>query len=479
MKKNLVNKREELIYKLKKRLIKSAEEIKNYQLEIANPLAAGGDISSTTIFVCIPPQKALELGIPLVHVFGCFTEDLHNLRDLLKRCSVSTFSMESTSVYWIPLYDVLTEAGIDVCLVNPKKYRMIPGRKNDEDDAIWLQTLHSYGLLKGSFHPEPEIKEIRTLMRLRDTYVKESCSFVQRMQKCMTEMNILIHNVISDITGKTGIAIIEDILKGVRDPKILAAHRDYRIAAKEDEIEKSLTGTWKTDQLIALKMNYESYQHMWLQIKQLDEEIEKMLAKLPLKKQYDTKPESLKKPTTKPKNNPQFETPIEKHLWAITGEDLTRIDGLGGYTVLQIVSEVGTDLSAFPTEKHFASYLGLVPRTDISNGKVIRSKTDRIKSTASLVFRRAVIGVANSKSSLGAYYRRMRGRIGKLQANVATARKLAILYYRMIVYGQDYVDIGENAYLEKQEERKRKSLIMSAEKMGLQLVTKSGELVCL
>jgi len=478
MKKNLQNKRDELIYKLKKRQIKNVDEIKNYLLEIANPLAAGGDISSTTIFVCIPPQKSLELGISLVHVFGCFTEDLYKLRDLLKRCSVSSFAMESTSVYWIPLFDVLSAASIEVCLVNPKKYRMIPGRKNDEDDAIWLQTLHSYGLLKGSFHPEPQVKEIRTLMRLRATYVKESVRFVQRMQKCLTEMNVLIHNVISDITGDTGMAIIQDIIKGERDLKKLAAHRDCRIAASEEEILKSLQGTWKPDQLIALKINLESYNHMLSQIKQLDQEIETMLTKFPLKKEYDSKPQSIKKPTTKPKNNPQFKTPIEKHIWAITGVDVSRIDGIGGYTALQIMSEVGTDLSAFPTENHFASYLGLVPRTDISNGRIIRSKTDRIKSTASLVFRRAVIGIAKSKSSLGAYYRRMKGRIGKLQANVATARKLAIIYYRMIVHGQDYVDVGEKVYLEKQQERQRKYIIKTVEKLGLQLITNDGELIC-
>ncbi len=276
MKKSQKSKRDELIYKLKKRQIKDVSEIQNYRLEIANPLAAGGDISSTTIFVCIPPQKSLELNIPLVHVFDCFTEGLYKLRDLLLQCKVPTFAMESTSVYWIPLYDVLSAADIEVCLVNPKKYRMIPGRKNDEDDAIWLQTLHCYGLLKGSFHPEPQIKEVRTLMRLRDTYVKESGRFVQRMQKCLTEMNVLIHNVISDITGETGMAILEAIIAGERDPNKLVALRNYRIKASKEEIVKSLQGNWKTDQLIALKINLETYKHLWEQIRKLDAQVEKM-----------------------------------------------------------------------------------------------------------------------------------------------------------------------------------------------------------
>ncbi len=469
MKKSQKNKRDELIYKLKKRQIKDVAEIQNYRLEIANPLAAGGDISSTTIFVCIPPQKSLELNIPLVHVFSCFTEDLYKLRDLLLLCKVLTFAMESTSVYWIPLFDVLLEAGIEVCLVNPKKYRMIPGRKNDEDDAIWLQTLHSYGLLKGSFHPEPQIKEVRTMLRLRDTYVKESGSFIQRMQKCLTEMNILIHNVISDITGETGMAILDAIIAGERDPHKLAALRNYRIKATEEEVLKSLQGNWKPDQLFALQTNLETYRHLWGQIRKLDEQVEKMLENLPLKKEAHQKPASIKKHPHSNAKTPQMKTELEKHLYAILGVDATRIDGLGGYSVLQIISEVGTDLSAFPSENHFASYLGLVPRTDISNGKVIRSRTDRIKSTANQVFRKAVLGLA--------YYRRMRARIGKLQANVATARKLACLYYRLVVYGHDYVDVGEEKYLLKQQERQRKALIKNAKLMGLTLVDANG--VCM
>jgi transposase len=477
MKKKNQSKRDELINKLKSRKINDVDEIKNFRLEILNPLAAGGDISSSTIYVCIPPQKAIELNIDLVHVFGCFTQDLYKIRDLLVLCMVTTFAMESTSVYWIPLYDVLTAAGIEVCLVNPKKYRMIPGRKNDTDDAIWLQTLHSYGLLQGSFHPEPNIKALRTLTRTRDIYVKESVRFTQRMQKCMTEMNILLHNVIDDIMGETGMKIIEAIISGERDPEKLAKHRNYRIKSSEEEIVKSLQGNWKNDQLIVLQINYESYKHTWQQIRKIDEEIEKMLLQFPLKKNYDDKPPTLKRSKTVQKNNPQLNTPLDKHLFAITGVDLTRIDGIGSQSVLQIIAEVGTDLSAFPTENHFASYLGLTPRTDISNGKVLRSRTARVKSTASLVFRKCVIGLANSKTSLGAFYRRMRGRLGKLQANVATARKIAIIFYRMIVHGQDYIDVGEKIYLQKQEERRKKSLIKTASKLGLRVINNDGEIL--
>lgn len=474
MKKKFKNQRDEFIKKLKGRKINDIEEIKNFQLAVLNPNAAGADISSTTIYLCIPPQKAIELNIDLVHVFGCYTEDLLKIVDLLKRCSVSTLSMESTSVYWIPFYDILVKNNIDVCLVNPKKYRMIPGRKNDTDDAIWLQTLHSYGLLNGSFHPEPKIKELRTLLRHRDVLVKESVRFVQRMQKCLIEMNLLLNNVLRDVMGDTGIKIIEDILKGERDAVKLAKHRDYRVHASEDEIVKSLQGIYKRDQLIVLQSNYNLYKSTWDEIKKIDEETEKMLLEFPLKKKYEEKPETLKRGKTVNKNTPVMEKPLEKHLFAITGVDLTRIDGLGAQSVLQIVSEVGVDLSDFPTENHFTSFLGLAPHSDISNGKVLRSKTSGIKSTASLVFRRAVIGVINSKSSLGAFYKRMRGRIGAMQANVATARKIAILYYRMIVHGQDYVDIGEKAYIEKQEARKKYSVIKNAKELGLEVRDKSG-----
>ncbi len=478
MKKNQKNKRDELIYKLKKRQIKDVDEIKNYSLEVSNPMAAGGDISSTTIFVCIPPKVSLKKKIPLVYVFGCFTDDLYQLRDLLLKCKVPTFAMESTSVYWIPLYDVLSAAGIEVCLVNPKKYRMIPGRKNDEDDAIWLQTLHSYGLLKGSFHPAPQIKELRTLMRLRDTYVKETGRFIQRMQKCMTEMNVLLHNVISDIAGETGMSILKAILNGERDAQKLADLSNFRIKASREEVVKSLQGNWKKDQLFALKINLDSYENMWKQIREIDNEIEELLKEFPLKKTHESKPDSIKRnPHNKARNNPVMKTALEKHLWSVMGVDLTRIDGLGAYSVLQIISEVGTDLGSFPSEKHFASYLGLVPRTDISNGRILRSKTDRIKSQASLVFRKAVLGLVNSKTSLGAYYRRLRARIGKLQANVATARKLACIYFRMIRYGNDYVDIGETKYKEKQDLRHRKLLIKNAQKLGLLLVDDNGSII--
>jgi len=314
-------------------------------------------------------------------------------------------------------------------------------------------------------------------MRHRDTLVHESVRFVQRMQKCMIEMNLLLNNVLRDIMGETGINIIEDILNGERDPKKLAMHRNFRVKASEEEIVKSLQGIYKDDQLIVLRMNYEFYKFTWQQIRSLDQEVEKMLLKFPLKQEHDAKPETLKRSKTVHKNSPKLKTPLENYLFGMTGVDLTRIDGLGAQSVLQIVSEVGIDLTDFPTENHFASFLGLAPRTDISNGKVLRSKTARIKSTASLVFRKAVIGVINSKSSLGAFYKRLSGRIGKLQANVATARKIAILYYRMIVHGQDYVDIGEKAYKDKQEERKKYIFLKKAKEMKFQVIDANGEVL--
>ena len=255
----LSKKQKEVIQLLEKQRIRDVKDLESYTLSVCHPFSAGIDLGSRELYLALSPDIASEMGVAIVHRFATFTKDLPACKDLLVYCGIKTVSMESTSVYWTTIFSILQEAGIEVCLVNPKKFRMVPGRKTDIADCQWLQTLHLYGLLRGSFHPSHEIEVLRTYMRERDSIIKERSTFVQRMQKALTKMNLLLYNVIDDITGKTGTSIIEAILKGERDPKALAAFRDPHVKKSEEEIIQALTGYYKEDQLYLLKINYQSY----------------------------------------------------------------------------------------------------------------------------------------------------------------------------------------------------------------------------
>jgi transposase len=470
MKKNSNDKQKEVIKLLEKQKIRDVKDLESYKLSVCHPFSAGIDLGSEELYVALSPEIAAELDIPIVHSFGTFTSSLLRCRDLLTSCGINTVSMESTSVYWSTIYDVLRSAGIEVFLVNPKKFRMVPGRKTDILDCQWLQTLHLYGLLRGSFHPEAEVDVLRSYMRERDTLIKERATCVQRMQKALTKMNLLLYNVIDDITGKTGTQIITAILDGERDPKKLAAFRDPRIKKSEAEIAEALTGYYKEDQLYLLKLNWQSFCFFDKQITDIDRQITKTLKRFPLKKTSTERRTDNGKSESKGKNDIRTKDNLEDKLYHILGADLSRLPGIRSLATLQIISEVGTDMSKFPTANHFASYLGFAPHNKITGGRIISSRTDRIKNSAAQAFRKLIPSISKTKTALGAFYRRLAPRIGKPQAITATCRKLAILVYNALVHGQAYIEQGEMQYLEKQEAWERKKLLKLAEKYNCQLI---------
>jgi transposase len=474
MKKELKDKQKEVIKLLEKQKIRDVKDLTSYKLSECHPNSAGIDLGSEELYVALAPAIAAEMDLPIVHRFGTFTSDLLRCRDLLTDCGITTVSMESTSVYWTTIYSLLREAGMEVCLVNPKKFRMVPGRKTDILDCQWLQTLHLYGLLRGSFHPDSEVEVLRSYMRQRDTLIKERTTYVQRMQKALTRMNLLLYNVIDDITGKTGTSIITAILAGERDPKRLAAFRDPRVKKSEQEIAEALTGYYKEDQLYLLKINWQAYCFFDKQITDIDKQITEALKRFPLKKNVTETREANGKPKSKGKNDIRTNDNLENRLYHILGADLSRLPGIRSLAILQIVSEVGTDMSMFPTANHFASYLGFAPRNKITGGRIISSRTDRIKNSAAQAFRKLIPSISQTKTALGAFYRRLAPRIGKAQAITATCRKLAVLIYNTLLYGQKYIELGEAKYLQKQEMWERKKLFKLAEKYNYQIIQATG-----
>ena len=387
-------------------------------------------------------------------------------RDLLANCGITTVAMESTSVYWTTIHSILEEAGIEVCLVNPKKFRMVPGRKTDILDCQWLQTLHLYGLLRGSFHPEDRISQLRSYMRERDHIIKDRSRYIQRMQKALVKMNLLLPNVVDDITGKTGMLIISSILQGERNPQKLASLRDGRCKKSEEEIAESLNGYYKEDQLYLLKFNYDTFMFFDHKLADMDAQITKLLKTFPLKEEASKKcPDSTKsKYPQKGKNDLRTKEDIRNILYHITGTDLTTITGLQANTILQIISEVGTDMGKFPTANHFASYLGFVPHHKITGGYILSSRTDRIKSPAAQAFKKVVPSISQGKTALGAFYRRLAPRRGKAKAIVAVCRKLAIIFYNTLVKGTLFVDYGQQRYNQQQEQREKALLLKLAKK---------------
>ncbi len=471
MEKKQKNKRDQVIHLLQKQRINNVKDLDSYKLSICHPASAGIDLGSREIYVALNPGIAAELDLPIVHVFDTFTSGLLACRDLLRDCGVSSVAMESTSVYWTTIYSILEDSGIEVCLVNPKKFRMVPGRKTDILDCQWLQTLHLYGLLRGSFHPEEKISQLRSYMRERDNLIKDRSRYVQRMQKALIKMNLLLPNVVDDITGKTGLLIINAILRGERDPHKLASYRDERCNKSEEEIAGSLQGFYKDDQLFLLKLNHEFYTFFNNNLGSIDNQIADLLDTFPLKEEA-TKPcpaSGKSKYIRKGKNDLRTRQNLRDTLYHITGTDLTAITGLQANTILQIISEVGIDMGKFPTADHFASYLGFVPHQKITGGYVLSSRTDRIKSPAAQAFKKVVPSISQGKSALGAFYRKIAPRIGKAKAIVAVCRKLAIIFYNTLKYGTTFIEKGQEDYRQKQEQREKALLIKLAKKHDMLL----------
>lgn len=407
-------------------------------LGLIHPNAAGIDLGADRHWVSVPLGRDTEC----VRSFGCFTAELYALAKWLKDCGIETVAMEATGVYWIPVFQILETQGFEVKLVNAHHVKTVPGRKSDVLDCQWLQQLHTYGLLAGSFRPDDQICVLRSYLRHRDSLIKSACVHIQRMQKALTEMNVQLHRVISDIAGTTGIAIIRAIVAGEHNPQVLAAHKDRRIKATVTEIAAALTGDYRSEQVFILQQELHLYEVYQAQIATCDIEIEQCLAQFAAK--VDPAVQPLPKPKRRgkkqPGNAPSFD--LRTHLYRIIGVDFTQIAGFGALTVLILLSELGLDPSRFPTVKHFVSWLGLCPGSRITGGKVKSSKTRKVVNRAANAFRMAAQTLCRSHSALGAFYRRMQARLGAPKAITAAAHKLARIFYHLWTQGGTFVALS-------------------------------------
>lgn len=424
---------------------KSTSQKEFVTMPLINPNAAGIDVGDTIHAVAVPENRD-EVR---VRSFGAMTCDLESIIAWLKKCNIDTVAMESTGIYWKPLFGMLAKEGFEVCLVNSKQSRRVNGRKNDESDAMWIQKLHSCGLLSGSYLPDDEQETLRTLVRYRRTLTDDCNRFILRLQKAMEMMNIKLHTVIRDITGKTGTLIVEAIINGERNAENFLCYVDKNIRADKATIIKSLQGNWREEQLYLLEDAYLNYQHYKSRIEACDQAIEKQLKKylqgmLPVEQTND----KIKRPKRTTKNKPKFDT--HSYFRAILGVDVTAIFGISDISALEILSETGTDMSKWQTEKHFVSWLNLCPNNKISGGKLISSMTMKKKpNPASMAFRNAANAVQRSDNWLGDYFRRMKARGGNKFAMVATANKLATIYYKMVANKVEFNPLELKAYQQK------------------------------
>lgn len=432
-----------------------------------NKDAAGIDIGATEIVVCVAGDASTQI----VKAFGNYTVDLQGIGRWLKAYQIKTVAMESTSVYWIPLFEELERQGFECLLISSRSLRRVPGRKSDIQDAQWIQTLHSYGLLESSFRPQGDLVGLRTLLRHRGELVDHRSPHVQHIQKALLQMNIQLSQAVSDITGQTGQAILRAIVEGERDPQTLAAYRDRNCKKSEEEIAKALTGTWGEEYLFILKQALELYDYYTGQIEACDAEIERMYALTrPEWEAGEVKPLSTRKRNSHSKNAPKEQAEIRQHLKRISGVDVSVVDGFGVSLAQTVVMEVGTDMSKFPSEKHFCSWLGLAPKHEISGAKVLRNRTLKTKNRAGQAFRMAAQSVKRSDTVFGSFYRRLRTRLDKSQATVATAHMIARVVYRMLKYKVEYETINIEEYEAKYKEQQVKYMKKKASKLGFQLV---------
>jgi transposase len=434
------------------------------ELERVNLNAAGIDIGSASHFVAIPEGRDTET----VREFKSFTADLYELANWLERCGITTVAMESTGIYWIPLFEILEARGFEVRLVNPKHLKNVPGRKSDVLDCQWLQQLHTFGLLFGSFRPAQQICELRAYTRQRDGLVKSVSSHIHAMQKALGLMNIQLHNVLSDITGQTGFRIIRAIVAGERNAQTLSEFRDRRCKNSIEVIEKSLVGNYKPEHLFKLRQELSLYDKFQEMLVECDQAIEKCLCRFEEKIDVTAKPLVPKEKKKRRKNELYFDA--REYLYKMVGVDVTMIDGLDSYSVLKLIGEVGLDMSRWPTANHFSSWLGLAPGTKISGGKRLSGKTKPSANRAAEVFRMSAFALSNNSSALGAFFRRMKARLGAPKAITATAHKIARLFYTMIRFGKDYEDTGAKYYEEQYRARIIKSIQYKAQKFGFSLV---------
>jgi len=435
-------------------------------LEVVHPDAAGIDIGNEFHYVAVPPTRDSQP----VQRFGCTTVELKAMAHWLKQCRIHTVAMQSTGVYWIAVFDILEQAGFEVYLVNARDTKNLPGRKSDVQESQWLMKLHTYGLLRNSFRPSQEIRTMRTYWRQRNDLVQAAASYIQRMQKVLTQMNIQLANVLSDISGVTGQAIIKAILAGQRDAHKLAELRDPRVRASEEQIARYLEGNWQEDLLFVLKQEQQGYEFCQQQMAACDRQLEQYLQQSEDRSQGTRLPEEMRKGRLQKKkgNRPQFD--LRAELFRMTGTDLTQIDGLDVMTATTIVSEAGWDMSKWADEDHFVSWLRLCPDNRISGDKVIGKGRLPTNNRASIALRMAASTLRMSNTYLGAQFRRFRTKLGSPIAIKAMAAKLARLVYRMLRYGMKYVDQGAQFYDAQHRKLQVTQLKWKAAKLGFRVV---------
>ena len=436
-------------------------------LKVIHPNAAGLDIGSEEIWAAVAPDRTAAP----VRKFGTYTPDLQALADWLQACGIATVAMEATGVYWIPVYEILEARGFQVFVVNARHIKNVPGRKSDVQDCQWIQGLHSVGLLQASFRPEGEIVALRAYLRHRAELLRHRAAHIQHMQKALQQMNVQLTQVLRDISGVSGLAIIRAIVAGERDPRRLAALRQPGVKKSEPEIVQALTGNYRPEHVFALKQALALYDFYTEQVRECDTEIEHQYSNLkPTVPPDDLPPlERTDKTDSYSKNGPSYDA--RTLLYQLTGVDLVAISGLNETTVQTIIGEIGTDLSRFPSEKHFCSWLGLAPHNDISGGKVLRSRTLKTQNRAGQAFRMAAQAVSRSPHcAFGAFYRRMKSRLGPKQANVATAHKIARAFYHMLKHRTPFHDLGGEEYERRARERDVANLHKRAAKLGMTLV---------
>ena len=431
--------------------------------------AAGIDIGAREVFVAVPPDRDEHP----VRVFSTFTEDLEKLAQWLVSCGITTVAMESTGVYWIPLYDVVEKYGVKACLVDARGMKNVPGRRTDWHECQWLQFLHSVGLLRAAFRPEGDVCAVRSMMRYRTELVEMTSQHILHMHKALTQMNVQIHHVISDLTGVTGLAIVDAVIAGQRDPVVLAKLRDPRIKASEETIRKSLVGNWRAEHLFTLEQSRKSYQHYQGQISACDEAIEKLLVAFVPRvdpTERPLPPDRKRKQRGRKKKNANPNTfDLRTESYKLFGVDLTQIPGLMAM-VLMLFSEVGRDMSRWKTAGHFVSWLALCPDNDISGGRVLWRGMRRVHNRAGDLFRMAAYSLHHDATPLGDYLRRMKSKLGPAGATTATAHKIAIIFYTMV---KKQVEYDATLWADRDAEREKRfeaKLKRQAQQLGYKLV---------
>jgi transposase len=456
---------EEMNRKQRRELTRKIQS-QDLSLEVVHPDAAGIDIGNESHYVAVPSTRDSQP----VRRFGCTTGELQAMAEWLKQCRIRTVAMQSTGVYWVAVYDILEQAGLELYLVNARDTKNLPGRKSDVQESQWLMKLHTYGLLRNSFRPSQEIRMMRTYWRQRNDLVRSAGRHIQRMQKALTQMNLQLANVLSDVSGMTGQAIIKAILKGERDPHKLAALRDLRVKASEEQIAQSLEGNWQPDLLFVLKQEQDGYEFCQKQMAECDRQLAQYLQQREDRSQSAPLPEEKRKGRRRQKkgNAPQFD--LRGGLFRMSGTDLTRIDSIDVMTATTILSEAGWDMSKWKTEDHFVSWLRLCPDNRISGDRIIGKGRLRTNNRVTIALKMAASSLRLSNTYLGAQFRRLRTKLGGPIAIKAMAAKLARLVYRMLRHGMKYVDKGALLYQAQHRQLQIKQLKWIGTKLGFRVV---------